>query len=684
MGKFIDTVNLLVRTLRRFISLSFILAGMILVVRLYELVITSNYYNYPPGTYTYLLIGIKYDIIFYMRISAILMIPYLFLGLYSQKLARNFFIVLSVLLILGDMLLLKYFSTAGVPLGADLFAYSIEEINQTVQSSGEMSIWPFIFMALFLVYMIRVFVKHVYFKLKPWMLYIIALIMFASLVPLTIFQPQPSNFNNEFSLFAANNKLNFFGESVLKRYVFDEKLDKQQYTFKTNVASNDGSFTYLNEEYPFLHNETTPDILSKYFETGGSKPNIVFIIVESLGRAYSGEGAYLGSFTPFLDSLMDKSLYWENNLSTSGRTFEVLPSTLASLPFGERGFTELGEEMPDHISLMSLLKTQAGYTSSFTYGGEAHFDNMDIFLKRQGIDKIIDNEKYGEGYEKMPASASGFSWGFGDKEIFRRYIDEIKTDTAGPRMDVILTLSMHSPFAISNQEYYISKFNERLKELDLSDKTEAFNHSYEKQFSTILYFDDALKYFFHEYQKLPSYNNTIFVITGDHRMPEIPISTQLDRFHVPLVVYSPMLKNSRKFSSLVTHFDIAPSLVAMLDADSIISRPKVAAWIGHGLDDHKAFRNLNAYPLMRNKNEILDFIDGERMLANNLIYRIYDNMDIETVDEKEKEADLKVQLNNFLLKNNYACKNNKLIPDSLKIYTYSESLEGELSSSEEQ
>jgi len=167
-------------------------------------------------------------------------------------------------------------------------------------------------------------------------------------------------------------------------------------------------------------------------------------------------------------------------------------------------------------------------------------------------------------------------------------------------------------------------------------------------------------------------------------MPEIPISTQLDRFHVPLVVYSPMLKNSRKFSSLVTHFDIAPSLVAMLDADSIISRPKVAAWIGHGLDDHKAFRNLNAYPLMRNKNEILDFIDGERMLANNLIYRIYDNMDIETVDEKEKEADLKVQLNNFLLKNNYACKNNKLIPDSLKIYTYSESLEGELSSSEEQ
>jgi len=373
-----------------------------------------------------------------------------------------------------------------------------------------------------------------------------------------------------------------------------------------------------------------------------------------------------------LDSLMDKSLYWENNLSTSGRTFEVLPSTLASVPFGDRGFTELAEDMPDHLSLISILKTQANYTSSFTYGGEAHFDNMDIFLNRQGIDKIIDNTNFGTGYKKMPPSAtSGFSWGFGDKEIFRRYIDEIKADnTASPRMDVILTLAIHSPFVVANQDYYISKFNERLEKLELSEKTKNFNRNYQQQFSTVLYFDDALRYFFSEFKKLPSFNNTIFVITGDHRMPEVPISTQLDRFHVPLVIYSPMIKKPAKFSSLVTHFDITPSLLAMLDADSIISRPKAAAWIGHGLDDEEDFRVANAYPLMRNKNEILDYIDDERMLANKVIYQVYENMNIETVDEPDKEKELEAKLNNFLLKNKHACKNNKLIPDSLKIYTY--------------
>jgi len=673
MSKFIDSVNLIIRSLRRFISLSFILAVMILMVRLYELVITSNYYNYPPGSFLYLLRGLKFDLIIYLRLSAVLMLPFLFMAYFSQKAARVFFISFSVLLVLGDMLLLKYFSTSRVPLGADLFGYSLDEIQHTVQSSGELHIMPFVFMALFLLYMIRVFRRHVYYKLKPWILAVITPLMLASLLPLKIFSPQPSNYENEFSMFAANNKLNFFAESVTSHYLNKGKLSDESYVFKTVSEPGDNSFTYVDENYPFLHNETTPDILGEYFELNETPPNIVFIIVESLGRAYSGEGAYLGSFTPFLDSLMNKSLYWENCLSTSGRTFEVLPSTLASLPFGEHGFAELGENMPDHISLISLLKKQAGYKSTFFYGGQAHFDNMDLFLDRQGVDKIVDEERFGEGYEKLPATPNGFTWGYGDKEIFRRYLSYTKLDTANARIDVLLTLAMHDPFNIPDQDKFISKFNERLDKLNLPDKTIKFNRSYEKQFSTMLYFDESLRYFFHEFQKLPSFKNTIFIITGDHRMPEVPISTQLDRFHVPLVIYSPMLKEAGKFSSLVTHFDITPSIVAMLDADSVISRPKVAAWIGHGLDDHKDFRSAHAYPLMRNKNEILDFVDKERMLANNILYRILDNFYIEPIDEQTKEAELKTELDNFLRKNSYVCKNNKLIPDSLQKFTYSKS-----------
>jgi uncharacterized sulfatase len=152
-------------------------------------------------------------------------------------------------------------------------------------------------------------------------------------------------------------------------------------------------------------------------------------------------------------------------------------------------------------------------------------------------------------------------------------------------------------------------------------------------------------------------------------MPEIPISTQIDRFHVPLIIYSPLLKKNEKFSSLVTHFDVTPSVVALLNGKQFISRPGAASWIGHGLDNSTSFRSLYSYPLMRNKNEILDFFSSEDFLAGNIHYRIFQNMNIEPVNETETRLKLKNELDNFIRMNNYACLNNKLIPDSLLKYT---------------
>lgn len=671
MGNYKEFVQNLRFSLRHFVSLSFILAGMVFTVRLYEIMITAGFTNYPPGSFTNLLYGLRFDVVLYLRISAILIFPYLLIAFFSQKGAKHFFVICSILLILGNMLLLKYFSTSRVPLGADLLGYSADEVKKTVQSSGKLEVLPFLMMALYLAFMVRVFVKHIYFKVKPWAVALIVLCMFGSMLPLKIFAPQPSSFSNEFSMFAADNKLRFFFSSMGNHYLNRGKINKQPYIFnEEKITTAENSFTYIDSEFPFLHTENTPDILGEYFELGETPPDIVFVIVESLGRAYSGEDALLGSFTPFLDSLAEKSLYWQNCLSTSGRTFQVLPSLLASVPFGENGFNELGSEMPDHISLISLLKSQANYKSTFVYGGEAEFDKMDLFMNRQGVDRIIDSRSFGEGYSKLPASPNGFSWGYGDMDIFRRYVEDAKINHGNPRIDVILTMAMHDPFNVPDQENYIRKFQERMAKLKLDDKIRRFNNNYSKEFASILYFEESVRYFFAEMKKLPSYANTIFIITGDHRMPEIPISTQIDRFHVPLIIFSPLLKKNEKFSSVVSHFDVTPSMVALLNGKQFIARPGVASWIGHGLDNSKSFRSLYSYPLMRNKNEILDFIGLEDYLAGNIHYRISQNMNIEPVNNTETRVKLKNELDNFIRMNNYACLNNKLIPDSLLKYTF--------------
>jgi uncharacterized sulfatase len=106
----------------------------------------------------------------------------------------------------------------------------------------------------------------------------------------------------------------------------------------------------------------------------------------------------------------------------------------------------------------------------------------------------------------------------------------------------------------------------------------------------------------------------------------------------------------------------------MLNGAKYIKRPTVAAWIGHGLDNSVDFRSLQTYPMMRNKNEILDLLSTDQFLSNQTVYQIASDLNIEPQENSDHQKQLKDELDNFLRKNNYACKNNKLIPDSLKTY----------------
>ena len=135
---------------------------------------------------------------------------------------------------------------------------------------------------------------------------------------------------------------------------------------------------------------------------------------------------------------------------------------------------------------------------------------MESFLRRQGTDQIIDSRKFGADYTKLPSGSSGFSWGYGDREIFRRNIEYVTSNPDAKRLDVMLTLAMHSPFVVTNQDYYNQKFNDRLNSLELTDKTKAFDRQYDAQFASILYFDDSFRSFMKEYSKLSSFQNTIF------------------------------------------------------------------------------------------------------------------------------------------------------------------------------
>jgi len=657
----------LLKAAQRFLACSMAFMAACVLVRLHEAVVLPALHGYPGGGFPIQAVGFLFDMNTFLYFCALSVIPFALLFLAKPALAEMTYVVMFCLYISFQLVLQGYFAYAKVPLGSDLFAYSWDDIIETMGTSGGVSLGAFLPFVIILAATVGLWklLRHRVFPSWVFYPFYVAVAVLVLIPDLSV--PDSDRYKNDFESYVACNKLGFFAaktsdylEKLNERQRFLQTVSVSQFPETGKSAGN--SFSYLTADYPLLHKNETPDVLGNYFGKMPRDPRFVFIIVESLGRAYSGKDAQLGSFTPFLDSLEEQSLYWENFLSTGGRTFAVLPSVFGSLPFGEKGFGEMGKAMPQHLSLISLLK-ERGYRSSFVYGGDAHFDNMDVFLNRQGIESIVDSKSFGAGYSKLPANAQGYTWGYGDKEIFRKLLSQSR-DTV-PRVDIVLTIAMHSPFKVTDQKYYDQLFEQRMLQLRLSEAEKNQRRMYKMQFATVLYFDDALRQFLKQYASLPQFNNTIFVITGDHRMPEIPISTQLDRFFVPLVIYSPMLKSSVRFSSISSQFDVAPSLLALLEKHCGMRFPGSVAWMGSGLDTARAFRNIHSYPLMRNKNELVDYLDGESFLSNGKLYKISPDMDIEPVDDAQQLTVTEAKFEHFKMVNAFVCSNNRIVPDSV-------------------
>lgn len=668
ISRFIGFVG---RSLNYYINHIIILLLLLICARGFELVYEMTQHGVPRFVGKVVLMGFAKDLVFFLQIGASGYLLFALLFLIHKKLAHFFFVTVSVILLLLQVLLSEYFVTTLLPLGADLWSYSVADINQTLSASG--GIKPSI-IVLLLATVSLVIAGFIFFlksnKARGWTVFI----FFAAFIAVT-FTNGPKLVNDwtpgqEHSNNIALNKSRYFLEATY-RYFFPpaQELDIYSDHYSETVAppseeAGRFSFKYIDEaNYPFLHEvDSTRDVLSPFFTPSRTPPNIVVILVEGLGRAFSNKGAYLGSFTPFMDSLSEKGLYWENFISEGGRTFAVLPSLLSSLPFELNGFNDLGEAMPEHLSLLNLAKKN-GYHTSFYYGGDARFDNMDIFLKKNRIDVLNDERSFPAGYTKMPAQ-DGFCWGYGDKELFRRFLDR-QADKQQPYLSVLLTLSTHNPFLINEQEKYLQRFENRMNVLGLSEGEKAEKRNYKNQFASILYADDAVRDLITAYRKRPGFENTVFLITGDHRMPEIPMSTKIDRYHVPLILYSPLLKRTAKFSSVSTHFDVAPTLTAWLRKSYGLRIPNQVSWLGAGLDTAHQFRNLHAYPLMQTKNEVADFVKGDYLLSGDQLFRISSNLDLSPETNEVKKAELQAAFNRFRAKNHQVIKTQKIVPDSV-------------------
>ena len=272
------------------------------------------------------------------------------------------------------------------------------------------------------------------------------------------------------------------------------------------------------------------------------KPNVVLIMVESLGANFLGYFGNKDQITPYLDSLIPESHFFSNLYATGTRTVRGIEAVTLSLP-PTPGQSAVRRPYSKELFNIGSVFRQKDYVTKFVYGGWGMFDNMNTFFGSNGFD-IIDRSV-------LDSTEITFTttWGVCDGDLFKRTIKEadLEFQKKNPFFLYVLTTSNHRPYAFPD------------KDLELKSVVSGRN-------GAVKYTDYAIKKFIEEAKTKKWFDNTVFVIMADHSASgrgkvSIPVPT----YHIPLWIYAPKLIKPRLVNSAASEIDVAPTLFGLLN-----------------------------------------------------------------------------------------------------------------------
>ncbi len=251
-------------------------------------------------------------------------------------------------------------------------------------------------------------------------------------------------------------------------------------------------------------------------------------------------------------------------------------------------------------------------------------------------------------------------WGYADEILFDKSLNYLGEQYDKNYFNLYVTISTHNNLEIPGKEKYISaakSINEKLPQ----EQNER-NNSHIEYLASFVYVDDALRQFFNHYKERPDYKNTIFVITGDHYIINFGIPDRLSLYHVPLLIYSPLLKTSQRFKSLVSVLDVTPSIWSFLCNNYNFAKPQFVAWVSDGLDTTKSFLCCKKVLLMQENRDNNEFIYDDYFYSYGSVYEITDKLRL-TPAPQSVNTMVSDKFYLFSTVNSYVYNKQKLMPD---------------------
>lgn len=288
-----------------------------------------------------------------------------------------------------------------------------------------------------------------------------------------------------------------------------------------------------------------------------NKPNVVFVLMESMSMFLLQQHAPNNDMMGSLADVIDSCVVFENFVSATGGTIESLEQLQVSTLNKHIARTRFKDKQ--FKTSIALPFKHQGYSTNYVSSGKLGWRNTGPFFKKQGYTNLYGHHHIHASYTDVEANA----WGTHDEYLYRVMYDKLQESQQQqtPFFGFGLTVSNHTPFSLPS--HYT------LKPLELTPEILQHSHADREQLLKSLQTFQYANHSLGEFMKKIIYSdlgkNTIIVATGDHTSRKVKKFTDdevLSKVAVPLIMYIPPQYRPKQIDTarFGSHKDIFPTL----------------------------------------------------------------------------------------------------------------------------
>jgi len=319
------------------------------------------------------------------------------------------------------------------------------------------------------------------------------------------------------------------------------------WNFFKSVAGDD-SHRYSNNFYtPADLNQQFDSLMVTHGKTlrllSEKKPNIILIILESFTSKIVEPLGGMPGITPELNALTKEGILFKNFYANGDRTDKGLVSLLSSYPAQPRSSIVKYPNKTQYLPYLPKVLSKNGYHTSFVYGGDVGFANMESYLTQGGFSHITDEDEF-------DSNLNNSKWGIADHYVFNQLLQEIDTANS-PFFKVMLSLSSHEPFEVPMETV-----------IKGADESSMF-------LNACYYTDKSLGEFIRKAKQQTWWKNTLIIITADHghRFPNPDELKEKERFKIPMLWLGGAIKTDTTIENFGGQTDLSSTLLNQLSFD---------------------------------------------------------------------------------------------------------------------